>query len=124
MLFSLFSTPSSTLDMDDDEIYDRDNQPDPIESFKSAAYVPLPDEAMVLAQGIGGAEFRLRHSDRRRRSVRFTAVTLPNVQRCVWTHHYIDYIDTQSLTADLCATATRWAGLFRAVFLGLQRSAR
>jgi prepilin-type N-terminal cleavage/methylation domain-containing protein len=48
---------ADTPDMDDDEIYDRDAQPDPIDSFKAAAYVPSPDHAMVLAQGISGAEF-------------------------------------------------------------------
>src|SRR5258705_4572947 len=56
-------------------------------------------------------------TSRLRRSVRFTALILPNVQRCVWMHHYID---TQSSTADLCGTATRWAGLFRAVLFALQ----
>ena len=50
-------TAADTPAMADDEIYDRDSQPDPIEEFKSAAYVPTPDQAMVLAQGISGAEF-------------------------------------------------------------------
>jgi type II secretory pathway component PulJ len=50
-------TAADTPAQDDDEIYDRDSQPDPIDSFKSAAYVPDADHAMVLAAGISGAEF-------------------------------------------------------------------
>jgi hypothetical protein len=50
-------TAADTPNLADDEIYDRNGQPDPIVAFKGADYVPPPDQATVVAKGISGAEF-------------------------------------------------------------------